>query len=172
DRPIGRVETALDAGKHDLRCAEATHFAQSKTLRQRDPCLRGLLDDQKRILGKPAAFPQCGKGRWSKSFAIRRIEEKEIIFLSLRRDPECARVAPENARGASKAERLDISVEDRAGLRRLLDEKRKICAARQRLKTHRAGARKKVDHTGAFDGISIGMDENIKNCLAQAVRSW
>src|SRR5262249_51189111 len=56
-----------------------------------------------------------------------------------------------------------------ARLGAVVDEQRKIGAARKRLEPERAGAGEEIEHARAAHRIAIGMDEDIEQRLAQPV---
>ncbi len=85
------------------------------------------------------------------------------------RGTELDRIAPENAAHPAQAQRRDVLPQQRARLGAVIDEQRKGGAARERLEPERAGAGKEIEHACAADGIAIGVNENVEQCLAQPV---
>ncbi len=79
-------------------------------------------------------------------------------------------IATEHFCYPAEAQRFDIVAQQRAGLGAVVDEQRKSRAARHRLDAERAGAGKQIQHPRAFDRVVIGMNEDVEDRLAQAVR--
>src|SRR5947209_4709874 len=85
------------------------------------------------------------------------------------RAAELGRVAAKNFRNAPGAQRLDVRPDQRPRLGALLDEKRKTCAARERLEPERAGAREQVEHARVRHRIAVTVEEHVEQAFAQPV---
>ena len=71
---------------------------------------------------------------------------------------------------AAEAQRLDIVAQQRSRFGAVIDEQRERRPPRDRLDSERAGAGEQVEHAGIPDRIVIGVNQNIEQRLAQAVR--
>src|SRR6266576_1360029 len=71
---------------------------------------------------------------------------------------------------AAQAQRLDIVAQQRSRFGAVIDEERERRPSRDRLDAERAGAGEQVEHAGTLNRIVVGMNEDIEQRLAQAVR--
>jgi hypothetical protein len=86
------------------------------------------------------------------------------------RRAEIGGVAAEHFCGAAKSQRLDIAAEQRARFRAIVDEQGKRSTARNRLDAKRPGAGEEVEHARALNWVVVGVNEDVEQRLAQAVR--
>ena len=79
-------------------------------------------------------------------------------------------VAAKHFGDAAQTQRLDIVAQQRPGFGPVIDEQREPGPARDRLDAERAGAGEQIEHPRICDRVVIGVDQNIEQRLAQAVR--
>ena len=84
--------------------------------------LVGLLHDDKRVGGEPAARARRHEGAFGKPLSVWRIKKSDAERLERMHRPEPGGVAPENARAAAKPERFDVLAFQRTRLRAIINK--------------------------------------------------
>src|SRR5208337_2491444 len=133
------------------RIAVGADIEERETCRTCYGNIGALFQNANRTGRKPAAFRRGGERQFAEPFSIRRIGEQELKRLHRRGWAKFGSVAPPELAGAGQAERLDILADRAASFGIVLDKEAIGCAARQRFKAKRTGAREKVEHARALD---------------------
>src|SRR5262249_21820497 len=141
-----------------------------KTLRRYKSRSLRLLHHEQRTAREPAAIAQRGERFLREPLAVGRIEKHKRERLKGVRRAKIGGIAAEHLCDAAKPQRLDIVAQQRARLCAIVDKQRKGSSPRDRLDAERAGAGEEIEHAGALDSVVVGVDEDVEERLAQAVR--
>ncbi len=160
----------LTAREDYLRFAVTASLFADEPLRQGDGGSRLLFDHDERVVPQPAAGEQGVERRRREALAIGRVQKGQTESFAGRRSAELRRVAAKDPRDAAESQRFDVFPQQGARFGAVIDEKRALRAARDRLQPEAAGAREKVDDVGALDDVVIGVGEDVENRFPAAAR--